>query len=129
MIRYQDSLAGITDEMLGGFFAGWRQPRTPHEHMMILAGSDVVTLAVDTETNRVVGFSNALTDGLQSAFVPLLEVLPTYRGRGIGSELVRKMLDRLSHLPCVDLTCDPETQPFYRRFGMVPSVGMIIRRP
>jgi ribosomal protein S18 acetylase RimI-like enzyme len=128
MIRYTSSLDGIHTEMLEGFFVGWRSPRTPEEHLAILARSDLIVLAIDTETDRIVGFVTALTDGMQAAFVPLIEILPEFQGRGIGSELMRRMLDALGSIPCVDLTCDPELRPFYRKFGMIPSVGMILRR-
>ena len=84
-------------------------------------------LAIDEESRRVVGFVTALTDGVQAAFIPLLEVLPEYRGRGIGSELMRRVLGLLSDLTAIDLTCRPELQPFYARFGMQPSVGAILR--
>lgn len=127
MITYTDTLEQITPEMLHGFFQGWKKPHSPEEHLMILKNSDHIVLALDTEAQRVVGFINALTDHLQAAFIPLLEVLPEYQQRGIGSELVRRMLIKLQHLPAIDLTCDPHLQPFYARFGMVPSVGMMIR--
>jgi ribosomal protein S18 acetylase RimI-like enzyme len=128
MIKYTDSVEGITSEMLSGFFAGWRKPRTPEEHLRILRNSDYVVLAVDGERDRVVGFITALTDGVQSAFIPLLEVLPDYRGQGIGSELVSRMLKKLEPIPALDLICDPDVQGFYARFGMTRSVGMSIRR-
>jgi len=76
----------------------------------------------------VQSFSTALTDNIQSAFIPLLEVLPDYRRQGIGSELVSRMLNKLVGIPAIDLTCDPDIQNFYSKFGMVPSVGMVIRR-
>jgi GNAT superfamily N-acetyltransferase len=113
--------------MLEGFFAGWKSPRTPEEHLEILRGSDAVALAIDDEAGRVVGFATALTDGLQAAFIPLLEVLPDHRGRGIGTEFARRLLRALESIPCVDLTCDPSLQPFYARLGMLPSVGMVLR--
>jgi hypothetical protein len=47
--------------------------------------------------------------------------------RGIGSELVRRMLEKLRDYPCIDLCCDPEMQPFYAKLGMTPSVGMSVR--
>ncbi len=62
------------------------------------------------------------------AFIPLLEVLPSHRGRGIGSELVERLLEELKHFYAVDLMCDPELQPFYDRFGMHRAIGMVIRR-
>ncbi len=114
--------------MLRGFFEGWRKPRTPEVHLEILSGSDLIVLAVDQNAGKVVGFITALTDGVQAAFIPLLEVSPDYRGQGIGSTLVREMLAKLEGLPSIDLMCDPGLQAFYERFGMSPSVGMIIRQ-
>jgi ribosomal protein S18 acetylase RimI-like enzyme len=63
-----------------------------------------------------------------SAFIPLLEVLPDYRGRGIGSELMRRMLVELEDIRAVDLCCDAELEGYSRRFGMEPVVGMAILR-
>jgi len=128
MIEYTDSLAGIEPRHLAGFFVGWREPPSPETHLSLLAGSAYIVLAIDAETNQVVGFVTALTDGVQSAFIPLLEVLPAWQGRGIGQTLMRQMLDRLAHLPNIDLLCDPEVVPFYERFGMMRATGMVIRR-
>ena len=63
-----------------------------------------------------------------SAYVPLLEVVPEYRGLGIGSELVRRMLERLEDFYMVDLLCDAELQRFYESLGMTPAAGMMVRR-
>ena len=127
MIAYTDSLKGITAEMLGAFFAGWTHPPDADRRLRILRGSSHVVLAIDEETGKVVGFVNALTDGANSAFIPLLEVLPAYRRRGIGTELMRRMLERLGDYPSIDLTCDGQAQPFYERCGMQRSVGMVVR--
>src|SRR3712207_8123553 len=56
------------------------------------------------------------------------QVLPAYGGRGIGSELVRRMLEKLDDHYVVSLTCDPTLQPFYERFGMRSSGGMLDRK-
>lgn len=85
-------------------------------------------LAIDPETGQVVGFVTALTDGVQSAFIPLLEVLPEYQGRGIGQALMNQMLERLARIPNIDLMCDPDVVPFYERFGMTRATGMVMRR-
>jgi GNAT superfamily N-acetyltransferase len=128
MIRYSDSAAGLTPDMLKGFFRGWKKPRTPDEHLEILKNSSHFVLAIDTETGQVVGFVNALTDHVQAAFISLLEVLPEYQHCGIGTELMKRMLDKLKDVPCVDLTCYPKMQKFYAKFGMIPTEGMAIRR-
>jgi len=127
MIEYTDSVEGITTDMLTGFFEGWKKPPNLENRLKILHNSDHIVLAIDREKDRVVGFITALTDDTQSAFIPLLQVLPDYRRQGIGSELVSRMLKKLKGIPAIDLTCDPDMQKFYSKFGMKPSVGMIIR--
>lgn len=80
MITYRDALAGITADHLGGFFVGWPNPPSAATHLRLLAGSDHVVLAVDEETGRVVGFVTAIDDGVLSAYLPHLEVLPAFQG-------------------------------------------------
>ena len=129
MITYTDSLTAITpDHLRGGFFVGWSRPLTPERHLRMMQGSAEVILALDDVTGNVVGYITLLTDGYLSAFIPNLEVLAAYQGQGIGSELMRRMLEKLSHIPNIDLMCDPDVQPFYARFGMVPLSGMAIRK-
>ncbi|MBD3299655.1 MAG: GNAT family N-acetyltransferase [candidate division Zixibacteria bacterium] len=128
MIDYRGSVAGIQPDQLQGFFEGWPKHPTPERHLALLQNSDYVVIAWDDETQRVVGFINAVSDRVLSAYIPLLEVLPAYRKRGIGGELVRRMLERLSHLYMVDLTCDADLQPFYERLGMQRYTSMMMRR-
>jgi ribosomal protein S18 acetylase RimI-like enzyme len=129
LIVYIESVEGIRPGQLEGFFVGWPNPPSPETHLRLLANSDHIVLAVDGGTGNVVGFITALSDGVLAAYLPLLEVLPAYQGQGIGSELIRRMLEKLDGLRIVDLMCDPELQPFYARFGMKPYCGMIIRNP
>lgn len=127
-VRYLDTIDGITAAQLtGGFFVGWPNPPNPEAHLRLLAGSDHVVVAIDPVTEMVVGFITAISDGVLSAYIPLLEVLPESQQRGIGRELVRRMLDQLRNLYMVDLLCNPELQPFYGQFGMHPSSGMLLR--
>jgi len=127
MIVYQEDLNGITADQLDGFFVGWPDPPAPETHLRVLRGSDHVVLAIDDEHGHVVGFVTAISDGVLSAHIPLLEVRPEWQGRDIGSELMRRMLERLKHLYMIDLVCDPELQPFYRRFEMQPGTSMMLR--
>lgn len=128
MIRYTNSLESVRVEDLdGGFFAGWPNPPTPETHLRLLHGSDFVVLALDDATGRVVGYVTAISDGVLTAYIPQLEVLEAYRGRGIGAALVRQMLDQLDHLYAIDVICDAAVQPFYARLGLQPYVSMIRR--
>ncbi len=128
MIRYTDSLDSIdAGQFSGGFFVGWPNPPFPETHLRMLRGSAHVWLALDDVTNAGVGFVNAIGDGVLAAYIPLLEVLPDYQGRGIGSELMRRMLGTLSGVYMVDLLCDAELQPYYERLGMRRATGMLLR--
>ena len=113
--------------MLDGFFIGWAAPLSPQKHYDVLKNSAFFIAAVDADTDLVVGFITAVSDYVYSAFIPLLEVLPEYQGRGIGSELMERMLSILSDMQSVDLMCDEELQGYYERFGMHKAKGMMQR--
>jgi ribosomal protein S18 acetylase RimI-like enzyme len=128
MIQYRTELQGIMAEQLQGFFEGWPNPPSPETHLRLLAQSSRVVLALDDETGQVVGFVTALSDEVLCAYIPLLEVLPAYRGAGIGRALVRHLLAQLQHLYMIDLMCDPELEVFYAQFNMRPAGGMMLRQ-
>jgi ribosomal protein S18 acetylase RimI-like enzyme len=126
MITYTESAEDLTPDQLRGFFEGWPAHPTPQRHLELLRGSSHVVLALDEDS--VVGFVTAVSDGVLAAYLPLLEVLPSHRGRGIGGELVRRMMTKLEHLYMVDLVCDEERRAFYEGFGMTPALAMVVRR-
>jgi ribosomal protein S18 acetylase RimI-like enzyme len=84
-------------------------------------------LAIDDETAQVVGFATAIGDGVLVAFIPLVEVLPAYRHRGIGTELIRRLLGRFEGRYSIDLVCDPEMIGFYERLGATIGTAMMWR--
>lgn len=126
-IRYVYSTAGVLPHHLDGFFVGWPDPPSTDTHLRLLERSDEIVLAVDDDSGRVVGFVTAITDGVLAAYIPFLEVLPPYQGNGIGRELVRRMLQRLTGFYMVDLVCDTHLEPFYMSLGMRPATAMSVR--
>ncbi|MBI6546077.1 MAG: GNAT family N-acetyltransferase [Cyanobacteria bacterium NC_groundwater_1444_Ag_S-0.65um_54_12] len=127
MILYVDSTSGVLPEDLDGFFVGWPNPPSKETHLRLLENSDEVVLAMDDDSGAVVGFITAITDRVLSAYIPFLEVLPAYQGRGIGRELVRIILERLTGFYMIDVLCDAELQPFYQSLGMRLGTAMMIR--
>lgn len=130
-VSIRTSLVGIGPDHLHGFFVGWPNPPSPEMHLQILRDSDAVVLA--TNSARVVGFVNAISDGHLCAYIPLLEVLPSCQHRGIGSLLVRTIVEQLGHLYMIDLRCDAELLGFYESLGFSagppsrPTLGLGIR--
>ncbi len=129
-IVYREAAAGLRPEQLaGGFFAGWPHHPDPAAHLRLLQASWKVWLALDAQSPGppVVGFITAVGDEVLSAYIPLLEVLPPYRGQGIGRELVARMLATLEGLYMVDLSCDADRVGFYERLGFQRGVAMLRR--
>lgn len=123
---YQIGLEGVGPGDLTGFCVGWSRPLSSERLYRVLAGSARVVLARDAE-GRVIGFVNAISDGELMAFVPLLEVLPEHQGRGIGTHLVRLILDEFRGFYALDLLCDASLAPFYERLGFRQVCGMVRR--
>ena len=127
MLRYQTHLTTITPAHLQNFFVGWPTHPDPATHLRILENAYALTLAVDTETGRVIGFANAISDGVLSAYIPLLEVLPEWQGQGIGRRLIELLCEQLDHLYMVDIVCDSELEAFYLPLGFQALKGMARR--
>jgi ribosomal protein S18 acetylase RimI-like enzyme len=127
MMIYKNSLDGISSDMLKDFFVDWPNSPNPQTHLKLLQNSSKVVIALDVHTNQVVGFITAISDGILSAYIPFLEVLPEYKNKGIGKELVKQMLNELNDIYMVDLCCDGDLVPYYEKFGMIKSNGMLVR--
>jgi ribosomal protein S18 acetylase RimI-like enzyme len=125
-MQFVRDVAGLAPEDLVGFFEGWPVPPSPERHLDLLRGSSNVVMAVDDD-GGIVGFVTAISDGVLSAYVPLLEVRPSFRGRGIASALVRELLDDLADMYMVDVVCDEELLPFYERLGLTRWTAAIRR--
>ncbi len=85
----------------------------------MLAGSDLVLSAVESESGLLVGFVRAITDGIFRATIFDLIVTPACRGRGLGAELLERAHAHpvLARCKRIELICIEEMVPFYERFG------------
>jgi ribosomal protein S18 acetylase RimI-like enzyme len=115
------------DYRFEGFFEGWRFDPGPDGLIAILQGSYRAVVALDPAAQRVVGFVNCVSDGVLSAFIPLLEVLPDSRGRGIAGRLMRDLLADLDDFYSVDIVCDDALIPFYEELTFERCAAMIRR--
>ncbi len=124
-VSYTDNLDGLSVDQLQGFFVDWPTNPDAEAHLRILAGGYKVWLAMDGR--QCVGRINAISDGVFYAYIPLLEVLPAYREKGIGRKLVKRMIDSLSSMYAIDLQCDETLEGYYQQLGFSSRIGMIIR--
>ncbi|MFC4639370.1 GNAT family N-acetyltransferase [Deinococcus hohokamensis] len=125
-MHYTTQPGGVTPDQLGGFFEGWPNPSSPDTLHRLLAGSAYVVLAIE-EGGQVVGFVHAVSDGVLSAYIPLLEVRAEWRGQGVATRLMQLLLEQVDGLYMIDTACDDELVPFYERFGLRRANAMIRR--
>ncbi len=126
-IAFRSDLEGIKTEHLTGYFVDWPDPPSQKRHLDILAASHGFEIAIDEETGQVVGFINLITDGIMAAYIPLLEVLPKYQGRGVGGVLIDRLLARYQDLYMIDLCCDENVVPVYESRGFKRFICMARR--
>jgi ribosomal protein S18 acetylase RimI-like enzyme len=124
-MEYRTDAIGIEALEIDGFFEGWQAHPDRDGLVRILAGSSKRIMAI--EDGKLIGFITAITDGVLSAYIPLIEVLPEYRGKGIGGELASRMLKELSPYYMIDLVCDESVAGFYEQFGMKRNIAMSLR--
>jgi GNAT superfamily N-acetyltransferase len=93
-----------------------------------LLAPGVVTI-VALEEDRVVGFAQALSDGLQ-AYLARLLVAPSARRRGVGRQLLLEALRRSAALR-IDLLAQEGSEEFYRSLPHRESTGfrIVAERP
>jgi GNAT superfamily N-acetyltransferase len=77
---------------------------------------------------RQVGFARAVSDGVVTAYLADVYVLAEHRGRGLGVELVRELVERGSLADCGWLLHTADAQTLYGKFGFgTPSPRLMER--
>jgi GNAT superfamily N-acetyltransferase len=78
---------------------------------------------------RQIGFCRAFTDGLSLAYLADVYVLGEYRGRGLGEELVREMVENGPYANVKWILHTTDAHPLYRKFGFEePNYKVMERR-
>lgn len=126
-LRFSDDAGVLTPRDVAWLLVDWsRRPSVEGRLRMLTSARSTILAWAGSE---LVGVVAAIGDGVAWLYVSLLEVHPDHRGRGIGSELMRHMLDRHRDIYAIDVSCDDELVPFYERLGMRRLNAMTIRNP
>jgi GNAT superfamily N-acetyltransferase len=128
MIEYRDTHDVDLNQLAALFVtAGWDHRGYPRENLAALvANSRFVVHA--WERARLVGFARAISDGVSNAYVSTVAVLPDWRGRGIGREIVRRLVEGegKSGIRWV-LHARGELHGFYQLNGFEPAPDILWR--
>src|ERR1700688_5017100 len=116
IIRYSESHDLPAESVLALYRANdWSSAQRPELlHKALLASHSLVT-AWDGST--LVGLGNAISDGYMVVYYPHLLVLPDYQGRGIGRQLMQRLMARYEGFHQHMLVADGRALNFYRQCG------------
>ena len=115
-IRYSERRKLPLESVLALYRANkWSSAQKPELlHKALLASDSLVTAWDGT---RLIGLGNAISDGYLVVYYPHLLVLPDYQGRGIGTELMRRLMARYERFHQHMLVADGRAVDFYRKCG------------
>jgi GNAT superfamily N-acetyltransferase len=77
---------------------------------------------------RQVGFARAVSDGVSVAYLADVYVLPEFRGRGLGVELVREAVERGPFARVRWLLHTRDAHDLYAKFGFGPPGERLLER-
>jgi GNAT superfamily N-acetyltransferase len=105
--------------------AWWTDGRTVGDVTRMLAASDVVVALIHQQSGRLVGFARVITDEVYVAVVLDVIVAPGARRSGLGAILMDAIVGhpRLAAVSSIELVCQPDLMPFYRRWGFTEQVS------
>lgn len=101
------------------------RPRELQERL-VREASRVVGLYHD---GRQVGFCRAVSDGVSFAYLADVYVLPEYRGRGLGVELVREMVENGPYADRNWILHTEDAHGLYAKFRFGPPGRKLLERP
>jgi ribosomal protein S18 acetylase RimI-like enzyme len=72
--------------------------------------------------NRMIGMGRALSDLSSDAYIQDVAVLKPFRGKGVGSKIIKKLVAFLKqhHVDWIGLIAKPNTSSFYVKLGFEP---------
>ncbi len=116
---------------------GWwgEEPDDPDLVRRMVAGSHCFLLVTtDGKDPTVIAMGRAISDGASDAYIQDVTVAPSWRGRGVGAGIIRRLVDRLHRdgLYWIGLIAERGSDPFYRRMGfetMADALPMRLKNP
>jgi GNAT superfamily N-acetyltransferase len=70
--------------------------------------------------NTLIGAGRALADGIDCAYIADVAVHPDHQGQGLGSAIVRRLVEQAASHKKIILYANPGTEPFYTKLGFHP---------
>ena len=124
-----DDPARIDFDVVWGYLstdAYWGTWRTPEQVRSQLDSAWRLVGAYD-ETGALVGFARAVSDGVGIAYLADVFVLPAHQGKGLGTSIVRRMIDEGPGADLRWILFTRDAHGLYEKFGFGEPDGALMR--
>ena len=98
---------------------GWSSAKKPMLLQKALSNSS--TLVSAWIGDELIGIGNAITDGYLVVYYPHMLVHPKYQGKGIGSEMMKRIVDKYKGFHQHMLVADGRAIEFYKKCGFTQA--------
>jgi GNAT superfamily N-acetyltransferase len=130
-VELDDDAARVDVDAVHDFLANrsyWARGRPRETVERLVREADRVVGLYDGD--RQVGFARAFTDGTSLVYLADVYVLPEYRGRGLGVELVRELVENGPYAGLRWILHTRDAHDLYRKVGFgEPSERVMERSP
>lgn len=109
------------DEIVSLYRTGgwWKEEYDPSSIPGLIRGSFAFAVAVDRKSGRAIGMGRVISDGISDGYIQDLVVLPAFRKRGVGREIVGTLIAACKNagIAWIGLIAEPDTEAFYGPLG------------
>lgn len=116
---WSDSLAGIDWSELSALYRAAPLGNKEAAHLQTAFSNSMFRCFV-FDAGRLVGVGRALADGVDCSYICDVAVLPSHQGRGLGRQIVAKLVNLSGGHKKIILYAVPGKEPLYRQLGFRP---------
>ncbi len=105
----------------------WKEEMDAGRINDLMAASFAFALAIDISTGKAVGMGRVISDGMADAYIQDLAVLEEWRSLGVGSMILKKLIDecKKKRIAWIALIAEPGREAFYRAAGFAAMPGHV----
>jgi ribosomal protein S18 acetylase RimI-like enzyme len=126
-VDYEAVTSAPLDEIVELYKAAgwWQESREARAVIPTMIRGSLSFMVARSIEGRIIGMARVISDGHSDAYIQDVVVLPDYRGRGVGRELVRRLTQFCvgRKIAWIGLIAEPGTQGLYEELGFGPLVG------
>ncbi len=85
----------------------------------LIKGSFAFAIAIDKNSNKSIGMGRLISDGVSDAYIQDLVVIPKYREKGVGKQIVKTLINycKKRKITWIGLIAEPYQEKFYKNLG------------